>query len=90
MAVKKKTTAKKAVKSAPVVKKAAPRVKKAKATQPESFKLQREPRRFLTFKVTDQTIYWAILLVYIMGLSLWVLNIQIDTYHILDSISFNY
>ncbi len=59
---------------------------KKRAAADKSFKIVRENTPFMSYRITDQTIYWAILFVYIFALSLWVLNIQIDTLKILESI----
>jgi hypothetical protein len=57
-----------------------------KSAELKSFEIGKESKPFMTFRVTDQTIYWSILFIYILVLSIWVLNIQLDTMHILDSI----
>lgn len=64
------------------VKRSAPK----KAAVAKSFKIGKDSSDFMSFRITDQTIYWSILFIYILALSLWVLNIQIDTLRILDSI----
>ena len=78
MATKKKVTSKKA----------APRkvVRKSKSTAHESFVVGKEKYPFMTFKVTDQTVYWSILLILILLLGVWVVNIQISISEILNSI----
>lgn len=81
----KKVATKKVVKK--VVKaKAAPRKSRA-AVAVRSFQIVKEKTPFMTYQVTQQTIYWAILFVYIMILSLWILNIQLDTLRIIDKIN---
>lgn len=76
-----------------VVKKVAPKatpkvVKKSRSTsKAESFQLMKDRTPFMTYQVTQQTIYWAILFVYILILSLWILNIQLDTLRIIDKIN---
>lgn len=57
-----------------------------KVKSDNSFSMLKESSPFMSFKITDQTIYWSILFIYIFALSLWVLNIQIDTLKILNSI----
>ena len=57
-----------------------------KVRRAESFKLYMEPAPFMTFKVTEQTFYWFVMIACIFCLSLWVLSIQLDTNRILDSI----
>ena len=81
MATAKKKTTKKA---APRPKKAAARPKKV--AKIESFKLSRETSPFVSFKITEQTVYWSILLILILILTLWILQIQINVSEILDSI----
>ncbi|MEI6228684.1 MAG: hypothetical protein WCP11_01515 [Candidatus Saccharibacteria bacterium] len=58
-----------------------------KAPQMESFKVSKNPSPFMTMKITKQTVYWTILLGLILGLGIWVLNIQIDTIRALDVIN---
>ena len=72
------TTAKKST-----VKKLA--TKKAKHVKLESFKVGKEPKPFNTFKVTDQTVYWSILLILILILALWMLQIQVNINDMIDS-----
>ncbi|MEI6850460.1 MAG: hypothetical protein WCK26_00670 [Candidatus Saccharibacteria bacterium] len=67
-------------------KKSAPRkVKKAKF---ESFQMSKDSTPFLQFLITEQTIYWMILLTLILALGIWVLSIQIEISNLLDSITF--
>jgi hypothetical protein len=69
-------------------KKTAKKAKTAKgAVKHQTFKLSREKTPFLTFRVTEQTVYWAILLVLIFILALWVLNIQLYVADILSGVS---
>jgi hypothetical protein len=70
MATAKKATKKKVAKVAPL----------------RSFKPSKEPTPFLTFRVTDQTVYWSILLILILILALWVLQIQINISNVLNQI----
>ncbi len=78
MATAKKTTKKVAVK------KSSPR--KAKTPKLESFKVAKDTKPFVSYRITEQTVYWSILLILILILSLWVLNIQINISDLLDSI----
>ena len=43
-----------------------------------SFRLTKEKSNFVTFRVTKQTLYWIILLVYIFFLDVWVANAQMS------------
>ena len=84
MAVKKKIV-KKVVKKAP--KKVTKVARKVSKLQEQSFMVVREKAPFLTFKITTQTIYWIIVLVYVLLLSLWILKIQLDTLTIIEKIN---
>lgn len=85
MATKKKTPAKKVSAKRATPRKATSTARKQ--TGDESFKIVRERTPFLTFKVTEQTIYWSILFIYVFALSLWVLNIQMDILDIVNQIN---
>lgn len=66
-------------------KKVAPR--KAKVAPLRSFKVSKETSPFMTFKITDQTVYWSILLILILILALWILNIQINISNLLNTVT---
>ncbi len=72
-----------ATKKKPTVKKSSP--KKAKKIKVESFKINKEPKPFNTYRVTDQTVYWSILLILILVLALWILQIQINITEVIDT-----
>jgi len=59
---------------------------KLKKTKMKSFELSPDHKPFMSFRVTDQTIYWSILLILVLLLGVWVLNIQINLSDILDSV----
>lgn len=44
----------------------------------KTFKLTKDSGNFVTFKFTKQTLYWAILLVYILFLDVWITNAQMN------------
>ena len=71
----KKTAAKKLVAKKPVARK---RSVSKKAAEMQSFRLYRDEVPFTTVRVTRQTIYWIILLAFIILTQLWILKIQID------------
>lgn len=60
--------------------------KSARSNKMQSFEVCKEPNPFLTFYPTEQTVYWTFLLIVIFVLALWVLNIQINTSHTIDSL----
>lgn len=50
-----------------------------KSSDMKSFHIYKEsPKKFKTFKITRQTIYWAILLAFVIVTQLWLLKIQMD------------
>lgn len=55
----------------------------------KSFQVGKDAKPFATFKVTDQTIYWSILLLLILILALWILQIQINITDTINSININ-
>lgn len=77
--VTKKVTSKKPVVRAHVA-------RKPRNVAMQSFKLSKEKMPFVTFKITDQTVYWSALLILILLLGLWVVNIQINISDILNAI----
>ncbi len=80
------TTKKPATKKV-TTKKAAPRKKaasKSTAAQMKSFKLSSDNPTFRTFKITRQTVYWVILVSFIIFVQLWILKLQIEVTNLLD------
>jgi hypothetical protein len=75
-APKKKVAAKKTV------------ARKPKSVAQQSFKVAPEKYPFITFKITDQTVYWSILLILILLLGIWVINIQISISEILSNFKY--
>lgn len=61
--------------------------KARKSAEFASFKLCKEKTPFMTFRFTEQTFYWLVILSLIFCLSLRVLHIQLKTIDILQSIS---
>lgn len=85
MANSKKSTKKTTVKA----KTAAVKSKTRRASRPivyQDFRIQKESVPFMTFKLTQQTFYWLILLLLIFALSIWVLDIQLQTNDILNAV----
>lgn len=89
MAITKKTNAKKTIsKVKSTVKKSLRKKSASKKIGPmQTLRLSRNDHPFMTTRITRQTVYWAILLVYIMVLQIWILNIQLDIIQITDSIT---
>ena len=81
--VAKKTVAKKPVARKSAAKKTATKVVRKstaskKTTPMKSFKVYKDVKPFTTFKITRQTLYWTILLAFIVITQLWILKIQMD------------
>lgn len=82
-------TAKKPVKKAGK-KTSVKRVYKPKTVKLESFKVQKETKPFMSFKITEQTVYWLVVVLLIFLLGIWVLNIQMDLSKLLDQIEYTF
>ncbi len=94
----KKPVAKKAVaKKAPVKKAAAkttvrktsasrPVTKKSTTSKVRSFRVDRGPQpAFTSFSITRQTVYWIILVAFIIFVQLWILKLQVEVVTLLDA-----
>lgn len=74
--VAKKTAVKKPVKT---VKKVAPKRAASKKTAPmKSFRVYKDSEPFTRARLSRQTLYWTILLAFIVVTQLWILKIQMD------------
>ena len=87
-AAKKTVAAKAAPKKAPskpITKTSVRRVRPTKA-RVQSFKRADESEPFLTFRITNQTLYWLILSLFVLALGMWVVNINDKVQKIYDEI----
>lgn len=76
----KRVTAKKAVptrKAAPRKTTASKKVSK-KAAEYESFKLSSNQPPIKSFKITKQTVYWVIIMAFIIFFQLWIIKLQVE------------
>lgn len=96
--LQKKTPVKKSstIKSSSISKKSTPTVttkKSRKASSKpqkmESFKPYKDKQNFMEFKITQQTVYWAIIGVIVLGFGLWIFKVQSEVYAIYDQIDAN-
>lgn len=67
-----------------------PAVKK-KTVSPEaqtvqSFRKCPEPQPFMTFKITQDTVYWLIICVLVFALGAWILKVQRDVMALYDQV----
>ena len=89
-AAKKPATAKAATTKAPakrvaVAKKPVARKKATKkAPSMRSFHVYRSNQQFNDFRITRQTVYWIILMCFIIFVQLWILKLQYDVMHLID------
>lgn len=87
-----KTTARKAAapkkpaaKSASVKKQSATtKASKSSAKQMQSFRVSPEPTPFTTFKITRQTVYWVVLVAFIIFIQLWIIKLQVEVAAVID------
>ncbi len=77
---KKTTVTKKTVAAKKTVKKksSAQKASTKKAPQVKSFRRSKNEPSFTTFKITRQTVYWLILIMFIIFMQLWILSLQIE------------
>lgn len=54
-----------------------------------SFKVAPNPKPFMRFKVTDQTIYWVLIGAFILALGAWVVYLQVKINEIYDQVDTN-
>ena len=81
----KKTATKKAP-ARPVAKTKVKHVAKAKKPVMRSFAPAPASEPFMTFRLTNQTLYWAILAAFVLALGIWVTVISVRVQHIYDTI----
>lgn len=82
--VAKKSTKKRSTRSTTPSTKKSTRSKKPAPMR--SFKLSPDTPGFTTFRVTRQTVYWTILLIFIIIMQLWILKIQLDIATLTDQL----
>jgi len=69
------------------VKKSKKSSKKVTQANMASFHLVKDTPPFLSLRITKQTVYWSVLLVFILITQIWILNVQLDVIQTLDSIN---
>lgn len=80
-ATKKKPAAKRVV-----AKKKTTTVRRPKVPKYESFKATSSDMPFMSFKITQQTFYWTLLLILVLMVQVWVLSMQIDVTNLLNQV----
>ena len=74
----KKAPVKKAASKKPVRKATSKRTTSKKSAPMKSFRVYKDDQSFNSFRITRQTVYWTILLLFIIATQLWLLKIQLD------------
>ena len=83
-AVTKKTAAKPAPKKA-VAKKTTAKKATSKQAEVKSFRVAKNEGSFTDFRITRQTVYWIILIAFIIFAQLWILKLQIEVAGLIDA-----
>lgn len=52
----------------------------------ETFKVASSDMPFMSFKLTQQTFYWTLLLIVVLLVQVWVLSMQIDVTNLLNQV----
>ena len=81
-----KSTTKKPVAKKPVTKKKVT-AKKQSVKALQSFKVSQPQQPFFEFKISRQTIYWTILVAFIIVMQLWILKVQLDVMQVTDTLN---
>lgn len=89
MATAKKATKKTSVKRAPSKPVRTTTVKRSHvraSNSVESFRVAKRDEPFFTFRITHQTVYWALLAIIVLSLGLWVIDINDRVQRIYDQV----
>lgn len=76
---------KKSVKATSTAKKTASRKSVAKQPEMRSFHIAKDQPPFTTFQITRQTVYWVILVAFIVFAQLWIISLQVEVASLLDA-----
>ncbi len=82
-AAKVTTTNKRAPKKAPAKK--TPAKKPTKHQGMQSFKVYKDNASFTDFRLTRQTLYWIILVAFIVFAQLWIIKLQVEVATLIES-----
>lgn len=58
--------------------------KKVSTPEMRSFKLAKDVPPFRTFKLSRQTVYWVILVSFIIFAQLWIIKLQVDVANLIE------
>lgn len=84
-APKKTTTIKKTVAKKAPAKKTTAKKGSAAAASMKSFQVAKPADSFSTFRITRQTVYWIILVAFIVFAQLWILKLQIEVATLIEA-----
>lgn len=80
----KKTSVKATVHKAPAKKSTNKKSATQKTYTMRSFRIEKDNPPFTTFKITRQTVYWVILICFIIFAQLWIIKLQIDVSNLIE------
>lgn len=60
--------------------------RKPKEPKYETFKVASSDMPFMSFRVTQQTFYWTLLLIVVLLVQVWVLSMQIDVTNLINQV----
>jgi hypothetical protein len=63
--------------------------KKIKVATPQSFRRYDDTTPFMTFKFTQQSIYWLILSAFVLALGAWVMYLNVQIQGLYDQVEIN-
>lgn len=63
--------------------------KKSKVVAPQSFRRYDDTTPFMTFKFTQQSIYWLILSAFVLALGAWVMYLNVKIQGLYDQVEIN-
>lgn len=81
----KKTPAKTTAIKKPAVKKTASKKTSTRQAELRSFRLAREEQTFTNFQITRQTVYWIVLIAFIILAQLWILKLQVEVASLIEA-----
>lgn len=63
--------------------------KRASKKELRSFKVGQTKQPFMSFRITDQTVYWAVIGILVIALGVWVTYLQVKINEIYDQVDAN-
>lgn len=83
--VAKASAARKSPSKSMATRKSTPKKRTSKHVEMQSFHLVKDELPFTTFRITRQTLYWVILVSFIIFAQLWIISLQVEVASLLDA-----